>query len=60
LKRVFKATGLSRLLFPFNLTNALESFTSAVVNSRRNKLKITVTELKRGMIYLGSEALKIG
>jgi len=57
---VFKATGFSRLLFPFNLTHALESFTSAVVNSRGDKLKISVTELKRGMVYLGSEALKIG
>jgi len=57
---VFKATGFSKLLFPFNLTHALESFTSAVVNSRRDKLKISVTELKRGMVYLGSEALKIG
>ena len=57
---VFKATGFSKLLFPFNLTHALESFTSAVVNSRGDKLKISVTELKRGMVYLGSEALKIG
>lgn len=57
---VCKATGFSKLLFPFNLTHALESFTSAVLSSRRDKLKISVAELKRGMIYLGSEALKIG
>lgn len=36
---VCKATGFSKLLFPFNLTHALESFTSAVLNGRRVSLR---------------------
>jgi len=57
---VYKATGYSRLLFPFNLTHALENFLLAVTSNRGSKLKIPLMELKKGMIYMGSEALKIG
>lgn len=57
---VYKATGFSKLLFPFNLTRALDSFISAVKAGRGERLKISPMELRRGMIYMGSEALSIG
>jgi protease-4 len=57
---VYKATGFSQLLFPFNLSHALDNFASAVKTGRGDRLKISQTELKRGGIYLGSEAVKLG
>ncbi|MBS7613674.1 hypothetical protein KEJ48_05470, partial [Candidatus Bathyarchaeota archaeon] len=57
---VYKATGFSKLLFPFNLSHALDSFASAVETGRGSRLKISSVELKRGTIYLGSEAVKLG
>ncbi len=56
----YKAQGFSRLLFPFNLSHALESFAGAVEENRRGRLGLTPVELRRGMIYLGSEAVNIG
>jgi len=56
----YKATGFSKLLFPFNLTHALDSFVSAVEAGRGTRLRLSSTELRRGMIYLGSEALAAG
>ncbi|MBS7609121.1 S49 family peptidase [Candidatus Bathyarchaeota archaeon] len=56
----YKATGFSRLLFPFNLTKALENFVSAVRNGRGARLKIDDSELRKGLLYLGGEALRIG
>jgi len=56
----YKATGFSRLLFPFNLSHALDSFASAVENGRGSRLRLSSTELKRGMIYMGSEAVAAG
>ncbi|MBS7619937.1 S49 family peptidase [Candidatus Bathyarchaeota archaeon] len=55
-----KVIGFNRLLFPFNISRALENFASAVENNRGDKLKIGPKELRRGGIYLGVEALKIG
>jgi len=57
---VYKATGFSQLLFPFNLSHALDNFASAVETGRGNRLKISKVELRRGAIYLGSEAVKLG
>ncbi|MEM2303135.1 MAG: S49 family peptidase [Candidatus Bathyarchaeia archaeon] len=57
---VYKATGFSKLLFPFNLSHALDNFASAVETGRGNRLKISPVELRRGTIYLGSEAVKLG
>jgi signal peptide peptidase SppA len=57
---VYKATGFSQLLFPFNLSHALDNFASAVKTGRGNRLKISQIELRRGAIYLGSEAVKLG
>jgi len=57
---VYKATGFSQLLFPFNLSHALDNFVSAVEMGRGDRLKISQTELRRGGIYLGSEAVKLG
>lgn len=57
---VYKATGFSKLLFPFNLSHALDNFVSAVETGRGNRLRVSRLELKRGTIYLGSEAVKLG
>ena len=56
----FKWPGFSRLLFPFNLSRAADSFASAVNTSRHGRLKLSMTELKKAMIYLGSEAVETG
>jgi len=56
----YKITGFSKLLFPFNLSHALDSFVSAVEDGRGSRLKLSSVELKRGMIYLGSEAVEAG
>jgi len=56
----FKATGFSKLLFPFNLSHALDSFASAVENGRENRLKLSSNELRRGMVYMGTEAVRKG
>ena len=55
-----KVTGFSKLLFPFNLSHCLDSFASAVEDGRGNRLKLSPTELRRGSIYMGSEALSAG
>ncbi|MFQ6094541.1 MAG: S49 family peptidase, partial [Candidatus Bathyarchaeia archaeon] len=59
----YKVTGFSRLLFSHNLSHALDNFASAVEMGRVNAsrpLKLSSTQLRRGMIYLGSEALDVG
>jgi len=55
-----KLTGYSRLGFAFNLRHALNSFVSAVLSGRKDRLKLTLIELKKGSIYLGSEAIATG
>ena len=56
----YKATGFSELLFPFNLSRALNNFVSAVEQGRGNRLKLTPSQLARGMVYFGTEGLSIG
>ncbi|MBD3205093.1 hypothetical protein GF319_01965 [Candidatus Bathyarchaeota archaeon] len=56
----YKATGYSKLLFPFNLSHALNKFVLAVETGRGERLGMTSTEIKKAMIYLGSEALEKG
>ena len=56
----YKVTGFSRLLFPFNLTEALENFASTVERRREGRLRISVRDLVRGKVYLGSEAVRLG
>ncbi|MFP3952079.1 MAG: S49 family peptidase [Candidatus Bathyarchaeia archaeon] len=55
-----KVTGYSKLLFPFNLTHALDSFASAVKDGRGERLRLDSSELRRGSVYLGSEAVSVG
>ncbi|MEM4229494.1 MAG: S49 family peptidase [Thermoproteota archaeon] len=55
-----KATGYSRLLFSFNMSRVLENFVKAVELSRGNRLKLPPSVLRRGSIYMGSEALEAG
>jgi len=57
---VHKVTGFSQILFPYNLSHALDNFVSAVENGRGNRLKLSLTQLKRGTIFIGSEAIKVG
>lgn len=56
----YKVTGFSALLFSHNLSHALDNFVSAVETSRNDRLKLPSIQLKRAMIYLGSEAVDVG
>lgn len=56
----YKATGYSKILFPFNLSHALDKFVLAVESGRGDRLGMTSTEIKKALIYLGSEALEKG
>jgi len=56
----YKVTGFSKLLFPYNLSRALDSFVSAVESGRGDRLKLSPTQLRRGMVYMGSEAVTVG
>ena len=56
----YKATGFSKLLFPFNLSRVLDNFVAAVVKGRGERLRIPPNELKKGLIYLGVESVKLG
>jgi len=56
----YKVTGFSKLLFPYNLSRALDSFVSAVESGRGDRLELSPTQLRRGMVYMGSEAVTVG
>lgn len=56
----YKATGFSKLLFPYNLTHALDNFVSAVEEGRRGRLRLSRAQVARGLIYMGSEAVQVG
>ncbi|MCS7112395.1 MAG: S49 family peptidase [Nitrososphaerota archaeon] len=56
----YKAVGFSRLLFPYNITEALNNFLDAVESGRNGKLKLKRDELSRGLIYIGREAVRLG
>ncbi|MBS7642519.1 S49 family peptidase [Candidatus Bathyarchaeota archaeon] len=56
----YKIVGFSRLLFPYNITEALDNFLDAVESGRRGRLRLSRDELSRGLIYIGSEAVKLG
>jgi ClpP class serine protease len=55
-----KVTGFSPILFPFNLSKALDSFASAVQQSRGSRLTLSLMELKTGSVWLGTEAVNLG
>ena len=55
-----KITGFSPALFPFNITKALDSFASSVKEGRGTRLKMAMSDLKRGGVYLGGEAVNQG
>jgi len=57
---VHKVTGYSRLMFAFNLSRALDNFVNAVESGRGDRLKLPSKELRRGSIYMGSEAVEVG
>lgn len=56
----YKASGFSKLLFPYNLSHALDAFAGAVEEGRGSRLGLSSTELRKGMIYMGSEAINAG
>jgi signal peptide peptidase SppA len=56
----YKHTGFSRLLFFSNLSHALDAFLSAIEEGRGPRLRASREELSRGLIYLGTEAVKLG
>ena len=56
----YKVTGFSMLQFPFNLTEALRNFASAVEEQRGDRLQLSRKELLRGKVYLGCEAVRLG
>jgi protease-4 len=56
----YKWTGRSLLLRFFNLSRDVDNFISAVEEGRGDRLKLSSTQLKRAMIYLGSEAIDEG
>ena len=55
-----KVTGFSPLLFPFNITKALDSFAGAVEEGRGDKLHVPMNEVRRGSVYIGKEAVNLG
>lgn len=55
-----KITGFSPELFPFNLTNVLANFAGAVEDGRSGKLSITMDDVVKGSIWMGSEAINNG
>jgi signal peptide peptidase SppA len=56
----YKHTGFSRLLFFSNLSHALDAFLSAIEEGRGPRLRASREELSRGLVYLGTEAVKLG
>ena len=56
----YKITGFSRLFFFQNLSRALDNFVHAVEKGRGDSLKLSLPQLKKGMIYLGREAIDVG
>jgi ClpP class serine protease len=56
----YKAVGFSKLLFPYNITRALNNFLDAVESGRNGKLKLKRDELSKGLVYIGSEAVRLG
>jgi protease-4 len=55
-----KITGFSPSLFPLNISKSLENFVEAVIKGRKDNLKLTPTQLKKGSVWLGSEAFNNG
>jgi ClpP class serine protease len=51
-----KITGFSPERFPFDLTTVLETFSNAVVEGRGSSLKIPVSTLTSGSVWLGVDA----
>jgi len=55
-----KLTGFSPESFPFDLTSVLECFSEAVEAGRGDELKIPMSTVTRGTIWLGVDAKKFG
>jgi hypothetical protein len=55
-----KITGFSPILFPLNISKALDNFADAVSTGRGTTLKLNQAQLRMGSIWLGSEAVDNG
>lgn len=55
-----KITGFSPELYPFNFTEVLTTFADAVELGRESKLSIPISEVTKGSVWLGNEALRNG
>lgn len=55
-----KVTGFKVSLFAFNLSHALDNFALAVEAGRGDRLEVPPLKLRRGTVFLGSEALEKG
>ncbi len=55
-----KITGFSPELYPFNFTRVLSSFSDAVEDGRGDKLKISMNDVTKGSVWMGSEAINNG
>ena len=56
----YKWTGEPKLLRYSSLSRVVDNFVSAVESGRGSRLKASPTELKKAMVYLGYEAIKLG
>ena len=56
----YKWTGGSRLLEFYTLNRVVDNFVSAVEKGRGSRLKASPTDLRKAMVYLGCEAIKLG
>jgi ClpP class serine protease len=55
-----KITGFSPELYPFNFTEVLSNFAGAVELGRGTKLSIPMSDVRKGSVWLGNEALRNG
>ena len=56
----YKLMGFDIREFPLLIRRALENFLKAVEEGRGSKLKISLKELSKGKLYIGTDAVKLG
>ncbi len=56
----YKQRGVSESLFPFEVQSILDEFLNAVELQREGSLNVSRTELSKGLMYLGKQALENG
>ncbi len=56
----YKQRGVSESYFPFEIQSTLDEFLNVVELHRKDSLKLERTELSKGLMYLGKQALEYG